>query len=248
MKRFWEFKAQAQDPRVGELFIYGTISTYKWDESDVTAASFQADLKALGDIHTLNLYINSPGGSVFQGQAIYSIIARARDRDGVTVHTHVDGMAASIASVLALAGTKVHMPRNALMMIHDPWNIVAGNAAELRKAADDLDKIRLSMVEVYLAKAGDKLTPEKLDELMHAETWLTAQECYDYGFCDVLTDAKEVAACADPEIMARYRNVPAAILAPSAPTVPQLTDADRQARLAAVREAHARTKSILEVL
>lgn len=206
-KKYWDFKAAVDG--VGELYIYGDIVSWVWDDypEDTSATSFKRDLDALGDIKTLNLYINSPGGSVFEGIAIYNILQRHPARIIVTV----DGLAASIASVIAMAGDEVRMPRNAMMMVHRPWNGVWGNAAELRKAADDLDRIAGSMKESYLAKAGDKITPEKLTELLDAETWLSAQECFDFGLCDMVVDANQVAACVSAELFAKYRNVPQGI-------------------------------------
>lgn len=244
-RKFWEFRAQTGGTggKVGELYIYGSITSYKWDDSDVTAKSFKDDLEALGDIETLNVYINSPGGSVFQGQAIYSILRRFRERAAVNVF--IDGLAASIASVIAMAGGTITMPRNAMMMLHNPWTIVSGNAAELRKVADDLDKIRVSIKEAYLEKAGPKLTEAKLDELLDAETWLTAQECYDYGLCDVVAPEREMAACLDEQIMSHYRHVPETLIARARPI---LSESDRQARIAAARQNLERIKTILEVL
>lgn len=205
-KRFWEFKNAAND--TGELYIYGDIVSYQWDDSDTTAQSFKDDLKSLGDIKTLNVYINSPGGSVFQGQAIHTILKRHKAH----VNVHVDGVAASIASVIAMAGDMVYMPRNAMMMIHNPWTIALGNAQELRKQADDLDKIRESLIEAYLNKTGDKLGRELLVRMMDEETWLTAQECYDYGLCDELEEEREIAASIDTELFARFKNAPKELL------------------------------------
>lgn len=246
MKRFWEFKAEAKGSKVGELYIYGSIVPYRLDDTDVTAKSFKDDLETMGSIDTLNVYINSPGGSVFQGQAIYSILRRFREK--ATVNVYVDGLAASIASVIAMAGTTVTMPANAMMMIHNPWRAVAGNAAELRKAADDLDKIRVSLVEAYMERVSGKLSEDKLSELMDAETWLTAQECLDYGFCDQIVEAKDVAACVDPDVMAHYRNTPEMFRTTQAPATGRLSDQDRQARIDAAQKNLSRIKAIKEAL
>ena len=203
MKKFWKIKNAAND--TGELYIYGEITPNKWDDTDTTAQSFKEDLEALGDVKTLNVYINSPGGSVFQGQAIYSILKRQKAR----VNVYIDGLAASIASVVAMAGDTVFMPKNAMMMVHNPWALAIGNAQDLRKMADDLDKIRETIIEAYLSKAGRKLSAEKISELMDNETWMTAQECADYGLCDEVLEAKEIAASiADTELFQRYKNVP----------------------------------------
>lgn len=235
-KKFWEFKAEA--PKRGALYIYGSIVAYKWDDTDVTAKDFKDDLEALGDIEVLDVYINSPGGSVFQGQAIYSILKRFAEKAEVNVY--VDGLAASIASVIAMAG-RVVMPRNAMMMVHDPWSVAVGNAADLRKEADALDKIRVSLVEAYMSKVS--ITEDKLDELLAAETWLTAQECFDMGFCDELVEEKDVAASVDPEVMAHYRNVPTDLLTP-APAA-GMSEAEREARLAAAKKNKRKIESIL---
>ncbi len=186
-KKFWEVKNSSENENIGETYIYGDIVSYKWDDTDTTAKSFKEDLDSLGDIDTLNIYINSPGGSVFQGTAIYNIIKRHKAK----INIHVDGVAASIASVIAMAGDTIFMPKNSMMMIHNPWTFAWGNANELRKQADDLDKIRESLIEAYLSKAGDKLSRETLIEIMDNETWLTAQECYDYGLCDELVEEKK---------------------------------------------------------
>ena len=102
---------------------------------------------------------------------------------------YVDGFACSVASVIAMAGDEVVMPRNTLMMIHNMWWGAVGNAAELRKSADDLDIINAAGREAYLTKAGEKLTEEKLTELMDAETWLTAEQCIALGLADRYADA-----------------------------------------------------------
>jgi len=202
-KKFWEVKAAAND--VGELYIYGDITSYKWDDADITAKDFAEDLKALGDLKTLNIYLNSLGGSVFQGQAIFSILKRHSAYKNV----YIDGIAASIASVIAMAGDTIRMPKNAMVMIHNPWTFAMGNSADLRKEAEALDKIRESMIVAYMDKIQDKTTEEELIDLLDAETWLTAQECFDRGFCDELLEEKQIAAaCLDSEMFAKYKNVP----------------------------------------
>ncbi len=205
-KKFWEVKAAAND--VGELYIYGDIVSHKWDDTDVTVKDFAEDLKALGDLKTLNIYLNSLGGSVFQGQAIYSILKRHSAHKNV----YIDGIAASIASVIAMAGDTISMPKNAMVMIHNPWTFVMGNSADLRKEADALDKIRESMIVAYMDKIQDKTSEEQLAELLDAETWLSAQDCFDRGFCDEILDVKEIAAsCLDSEMLSNYKNTPDSI-------------------------------------
>lgn len=198
--RFWNFRAL--DDRTGELTLYGEISDISWWGDEVTPKKFKEELDALGDIDTLNVYINSPGGDVFAGQAIYSMLTRHK----ATVNVYIDGLAASIASLIAMAGDRIIMPANAMMMIHNPWVVVAGNAQDLRKMADDLDKVRDSMLVAYESRSA--LTADEIKNLMDAETWLTAQECAEYGFADEVEEPKQVAACIDGKYLARYRNVP----------------------------------------
>ena len=126
------------------MILWEISNETRWGD-EVTPKQFKDDLDALGEINTLNVYINSPGGSVFAGQTIYSMLKRHKAK----VHVYIDGLAASIASLIAMAGDKVIMPKNAMMMIHSPWTFAAGNAQEFRKIADDMDKIRESMVVAY---------------------------------------------------------------------------------------------------
>ena len=187
----WEIRQQA-DPAVLELYIYGDVEGdgYDWwtDEvirSETSANTFREELAAHPDVTQINIYINSYGGSVFEGTAIYNQLKRHPAHKTV----YVDGFACSIASVIAMAGDEIVMPRNALMMVHNMMMGVMGNAAELRKAADDLDKINEAGREAYLQKAGDKLTPEMIAQLEDDETWLTAEECIRYGLADRYAEA-----------------------------------------------------------
>ncbi|MBU2701172.1 ATP-dependent Clp endopeptidase proteolytic subunit ClpP [Sporomusaceae bacterium BoRhaA] len=187
--KFWEFKASAKSKSVGELYLYGEIASgSSWWSDTVTPKSFKADLDALGNIETLNIYVNSPGGDVFAGHAIASMIKRC---NAETV-AYVDGLAASMASVVVCACNKMVMPSNTMLMIHNPWSRMAGNANDFRKMAGDLDKIGESSMAIYREKTG--LSDEKLKELLDAETWLTAQEAKDLGLCDEIEKAVNISA------------------------------------------------------
>ncbi|MEC6747339.1 head maturation protease, ClpP-related [Marinilactibacillus sp. XAAS-LB27] len=203
MKKFWSMLLNGT---TAEITIFGEIvsSGYEWDDSDTSALSFQKDLKELGEVDTINLHINSPGGSVFDGVAIYQMLVQHK----AIVNTYIDGLAASIASVIAMAGDRIYIPRNAMIMVHNPWTIVMGNATDLRKQADDLEKIGQSMQESYLSKIGDKITAEKLTELLNEETWLSATEAVEYGFADEILEENRVAACISDKLFADYKNVP----------------------------------------
>lgn len=190
-ERMWELK-QAASPGTLELYIYGDVEGdgYDWcrDEvirSETSANAFREALAAHPNVTQIDLYINSYGGSVFEGTAIYNQLRRHPAHKTV----YVDGFACSIASVIAMAGDEVVMPRNTLMMIHNMWMGALGNAAELRKAADDLDVINAAGRQAYLEKAGEKLDEAALTTMMDAETWLTAEQCIQYGLADRFADA-----------------------------------------------------------
>ncbi|TWM50883.1 ATP-dependent Clp protease proteolytic subunit [Bacillus licheniformis] len=137
-------------------------------------------------------------------------------RHKAKINVYVDALAGSIASVIAMAGDIITMPSNAMMMIHNPYMGMVGNAAEFRKAADDLDKITESIVSTYLAKAGDKLDDGTLRQLLDEETWLTADEALNYGLIDMVSESKDVAACIDHQVLAHFKHVPGKIVAQSA--------------------------------
>jgi len=229
-KKFWSFKNK--DESTGELMLYGDISSLSWRGDEVTPKQFKKDLDDLGDISTLNVYINSNGGDVFAGQAIYSMIKRHK----ATVNVYIDGLAASIASVIAMAGDKVIIPKNAMLMIHNPWATAIGNAEDFRKMADDLDKIRESIITTYKDKS--ELEDEKIIELMDAETWLTAEEAVDYGFADEIEDEKQVAASLNDGFLtvngqefdiSKYKNAPKlAFLPPKIPEKPPQNKDNKQ--------------------
>ena len=189
-KPMWEIRQSANAGTL-DIYIYGDVESDSYDwltdeviESETSANHFRDELAKYPNATQINIYINSYGGSVFEGTAIYNQLRRNPAHKTV----YIDGFACSVASVIAMAGDEIVMPRNALMMIHNMWMGAVGNAAELRKAADDLDVINTAGRSAYLAKAGDKLPEAKLIEMMDAETWLTAEDCITYGLADRLAD------------------------------------------------------------
>ncbi len=186
-KNMWEIKQSLTQANVLELYIYGDVEgdSYDWwtDEiirSETSANAFRDELAKYADVAEIRLYINSCGGSVFEGTAIYNQLKRHPAKKTV----FIDGFAMSIASVIAMCGDEIIMPRNTMMVIHNAWMFTYGNAAELRKAADDLDKLNNVGKGAYLEKAGDKLDEATLSAMMDTETWLTAEECIRLGLAD----------------------------------------------------------------
>ena len=174
---WFNIKAQAANAAVADISIYEPIGSW-----DLTAASFIAEVKALGDVSHINLDINSPGGDVFEALTIFNFLKRHSAKVTVTV----GGVAASAASLIAMAGDTIIMPNNTMMMIHNPWTWAAGNADELREQADILDKIGSSLFKTYQSRTG--MDEAALKAMLATDTWLTADECLAYGFCDQVID------------------------------------------------------------
>lgn len=191
MRKFWNIRAAADTPDAGEILIYGPIgsdSGLGWLFDEITPKQFKADLDALGDVSEIRVFINSEGGDVFAAQSILTMLKR----HAATVTVHIDGLAASAASIIAMAGDKVIMPRNAMMMVHNPWTFSAGDSEEFRKVADMLDQVRESIVAAYEDKTG--MSRDELIALLNAETWMTAEEAVEFGFADEIEKAQAVAA------------------------------------------------------
>lgn len=183
----WRMEYQPESDTL-ELRLYDTIDGDGWfTESETSAKAIAKKLAEMPNAKEIKIFINSLGGSVMEGLGIYNQLKRHSAHKTV----YIDGFACSIASVIAMAGDTVIMPKNAVMMIHNAWVVAAGNAAQLRKTADDLDVINAASVQAYLDKAGDKLTPEKLTEMLDAETYLTADQCIELGLADKYDDSAE---------------------------------------------------------
>ena len=190
LRKQFEVK-QIAESRVLELYLYGEIcgDWYDWwngqiVESTTSANYIRKAVNEAGEVDEIKVYINSCGGSVDEGNAIYNILKRASAK--ITVY--VDAFAYSVASVIAMAGDKVVMPSNTTMMIHNAMMRAYGNSKELRQAADNLDKINEASCNTYLIKAKDKLTREQLNTLLDAETFFTAEKALTYGLCDEIVD------------------------------------------------------------
>lgn len=195
MPKSW-YSVKAKGGGAAEVLIYDEIGAW-----GVSAKQFARDVKDLGNVSQIDLRINSPGGSVFDGNAIYNQLKQHPAR----VVVHVDGLAASMASVIAMAGDHIVMPENALMMIHNPWTVSIGNAEDLRKDADLLDTIKTTLLKAY---GRSMMTDDEISEMMDAETWLTGADAVDMGFADELEQEVAMAACAKFEQLAQFNKTP----------------------------------------
>lgn len=196
---WFEIKNKAEN---SEVWIYDEIGAW-----GIKAMDFIKELKGIKN-KTIDMHINCPGGDVFDGAAIYNAIKN----HGATFTTYIDGLAASIASVIALAGDKVVMAENAIYMMHNPWGLVIGNADDMRKQAEVLDKVRDTMLGAYITKSGQ--SQEDIIALLDNETWLNADEAKKAGFVDEISGKMDIAACARfVPVMAKlgFKKIPKAL-------------------------------------
>ncbi|TCK43462.1 ATP-dependent protease ClpP protease subunit [Paraburkholderia sp. BL8N3] len=200
-RKWWDIKAttNAQGAAVVELRIYDEIGFW-----GTTAKGFIEQLDAVaGGATEVIVAVNSPGGDVFDAFTIYNALRRYAGK----VTARVDGVAASAASLVVMAADQVVMPENAMLMIHNPWTIALGTAAELRSTADMMDKARDGILAAYRRKSGQ--SDDELVAMMDAETWLTALEAQSLGFCDVLEEPVRLAASTNAAgLLARFQKAP----------------------------------------
>lgn len=185
---------------VAEIAIYDEIGAW-----GVTAKQFSQDLKALGDVQTINLHIHSPGGDVFEGMAIYNLLAN----HPATINVYIDGLAASMASVIAMVGNTVYIPENAMIMIHKPWGIQGGNSDDMRRYAELLDKVETTLLMAYTKKTGK--TEDEIRSWLAAETWLSGPEAVEHGFADQLVEPLAMAASLKSKRLQEFEHMPDAL-------------------------------------
>ena len=196
------FKVMNDDTgyRKAELWIYDAIGESMWFDS-VSAQDVRRELKSMGDVDEINVRINSEGGDVFDGVAIFNLLRDHRP----DVIVNVDGVAASIASVVAMAGDAVVMGTSSFMMIHDPWAQTAGNAAELRATAEILERVGEEIISAYQVRSP--LDREQLRQMMHDETWMGPSDAQTFGFADDVLETN-IAARVRDSWKRNYRNAP----------------------------------------
>ena len=184
-------------PKRGEIWLYDEVGDSMY--GGMSAKLFAEELTKLGPVDSINLRINSPGGSVFDGLSIYNTLKRHPAR----IDVDIDGIAASIASVIAMAGDTINIAGNGMMMIHDPHGVVVGDAGDMRKTADVLDQVKQSLVDTYAARTGKDA--DDIGVMMSAETWLSADDAVAMRFADNITEMQRLAAHFD---FTKFRNVP----------------------------------------
>ena len=170
-----KYYALTTNGQTADIYIFGDITSWEWLESDVSSYTLSKELQGL-DVDVINVHINSYGGEVAEGLAIYNMLKNHKAK----VNTICDGFACSIAAVIFMAGDERIMNSASLLMVHNAWTYTAGNAAELRKQADDLDVITQATMEAF--KAHVNISDDELKALLDAESWLSSQEALEKGF------------------------------------------------------------------
>jgi ATP-dependent Clp protease protease subunit len=199
------YRVVARGKDSAEIYLYGVIGG-DWFGEGVTAKQFADDLKALGDVKNIDLRINSEGGSVFDGKAMYSLLNEHKAK----IVVHIDGLAASAASFVAMAGDEIEIAEGGFVMIHNAYMLAMGDAVALRRSADMLDTVNNTIIDVYVARTkGDR---KAIAKMMDNETWMTGAEAVKNGFADKMVENLKVAASVtNAEAIKAFKNIPAAL-------------------------------------
>ncbi|UDQ69190.1 Clp protease ClpP [Providencia rettgeri] len=191
------FQMKATSETSADIYIYDEIGMW-----GISAKRFTEDLISLGNINHINLHIHSPGGEVFEGIAIYNQLKN----HNANITVYIDGLAASMASVIAMVGDEVKMPKNAMMMIHKPWGVSWGDANDMRDYADLLDKVENVLIPAYMEKTGK--TKEEIEAMLGEETWLTAEECVEHGFANTVIEPVKAMASLSSKRIEEFKSMP----------------------------------------
>lgn len=211
-KKFYEFKNITSSE--ADLFVYGEIVQEKsvdwWtgeeSQTDVGLMDFKEQLDSIGNVQKLNLYINSPGGDVFTASTMISMLQRLKDK-GTIINAYVDGLSASAASFLMMVADNVNLYKNSTVMVHKPMSFAMGNANDMQKTIDALNKIEESvMMPMYMNKS--KVSEEEIKSLIDAETWLSAKEMDKYFNVTLLDEEKTAVASISSNLFKNYKNIP----------------------------------------
>lgn len=193
-KQLYDFMTLSANDSEGDLWVYGDIADDKWYDNDVTPNTIRDSLNEMGNVGTLNLRINSYGGSCVAGNTIVNIIDNYKRKTGAKVHAYIDGIAASMGSGIAMAADYIFMAENAIFMVHKPFSVAVGNSDDMEKEKEILDKVEDTLVKNYMRHFNG--TEDEMRQLMADESWLTADEALEYGLCDEIVPAVAVAASA----------------------------------------------------
>lgn len=192
--KIYDFMTIVSDDSVGEVWIHGDITDDAWYDTDVTPKRIRDALDGMGPVATLNIRVNSYGGSVIAGNAIINILDSYKRKNGTKIHAYIEGIAASMGSGIPMVADYIYMAENAMFMIHKPYSVAIGNADDFAHEQEVLEKVEDTLIVNYMRHFNG--TEDELRQMMADETWLTADEAMQYGFCDEIIPAVAVAASA----------------------------------------------------
>lgn len=206
--KFYEFKNVTSSE--ADLYIYGEIVSEHDDwfgsDSDVALSDFKEQLDKLGNIQTLNIFINSPGGDVFTASTMISMLKRLKE-SGTSINAYVDGLSASAASFFMMVANNIYLYKNSIVMVHKPMSACYGNANDMQKTIDALNKVEESvMLPMYMSKA--KAEEKEIKKLINNETWLNASQMNDYFEITLLDEEKTAIASISSNLFKNYKNIP----------------------------------------
>ena len=214
-KTWYQIKAKSDKPKSADISIHDEIGLW-----GISASAFMRDLRGMGELDEINLSIHSPGGDVLDGWAIYNSLKNSKAK----ITARVEGLAASMASVILMAADTVEIPENAYIMIHNPWGFAMGDAEEMRDTADLLDKLGNGLVNAYASRTGND--EDEIREMMSAETWMDGKEAVERGFADKLIGAVALSARAFDS--RKFKMTPKSLQANSE-TAPEVAPVDETA-------------------
>ncbi|HOC94291.1 MAG TPA: Clp protease ClpP [bacterium] len=188
--RQWFTVNKKADEKTAEIFIYDQIGVDFWTGEGVTPKSFISELRDIEKTHkSLDLRINSPGGFVHDGFTIYNALKQSQ----LEINVYIDGLAASAAAFIAMAGNKIYMPKSAELMIHNAWGMVIGDAEDMKKEAAHLESLNSMIMDIFSERTGkDKAS---ISSMMNSETWMSGEKAVELGFADELLEESTIAAC-----------------------------------------------------
>ncbi len=199
------YRMENRGASTGEITLYGNIGSSFWDAEGVSAAQFRKDLRALGAVKNIDLRLNSDGGVITEAQAMYNLLVE----HPATVHVHIDGIAASAASFLAMAGDKITIAEGGFVMIHNARGGVMGQAEDFEAAAQILRTMNATIRKKYADRTGQSL--DQIRKWMDAETWFDGPQAVEHGFATDIVENMKMVACCSSGLMTGYCNAPQAV-------------------------------------
>lgn len=199
------YRMENKGANSGEITLYGNIGTSFWDSDGVSAAMFKKDLRALGAVKNIDLRLNSDGGVITEAQAMYNLLVE----HPASVHVHIDGIAASAASFLAMAGDKITIAEGGFVMIHNARGGVMGQAEDFEAAAQILRAMNATIRKKYADRTGQPL--DQIRKWMDAETWFDGAQAVEYGFATDMSENMKMVACCSSSLLTGYCNVPQSV-------------------------------------